>query len=343
MKIKADRNKVILRPHFKTHQSLEVARWFREEGITKCAVSTLDMALYFSDDGWDDITLAFPVNILEIDKINDLANRINLHILVEDPETLMRVDALMDFELNAFIEIDVGYGRTGIPAEQSDRINQLINSFDQVDLISLKGFLGHAGHSYKARSKAEIIEIHESSKSKFDLLNIYNADYPDLIISTGDTPTCSIAEDFSWCDEMRPGNFVFYDLAQWQIGSNDLDQIAVAMACPVVVKHPERNQVVVYGGGAHFAKDRITLQNGKTVWGLLVDYDLDNEDTWRIPEKRNWVVSLSQEHGIIEVDEETMAQIDIGDIITILPVHSCMAGLAMGEYLSTDNNRIDRL
>ena len=50
MKAKADTNKVILRPHFKTHQSHEVARWFRAEGVDKCAVSTLDMALYFAED-----------------------------------------------------------------------------------------------------------------------------------------------------------------------------------------------------------------------------------------------------------------------------------------------------
>jgi len=174
-------------------------------------------------------------------------------------------------------------------------------------------------------------------------LNSFQLNKPELIISTGDTPTCSIAEDFTWCDEIRPGNFVFYDLAQWQIGSNSLNQIAVAMACPVVTKHPDRNTIIVYGGGSHFAKDRLTLKNGKTIWGLLVDYDLSNDDTWTIPENRNWVTSLSQEHGIIEVDEETMANIHVGDIVTILPVHSCMAGLAMKEYLTTDNKIIKRL
>jgi len=343
MKAKADRNDVILRPHFKTHQSHEVGRWFRQEGITKCAVSTLDMSIYFAEDGWEDITLAFPVNILEIDKINNLAERIQLNIIVEAPETLMRVDALLDFEISAFIKIDVGYGRTGIPADQSDQINELIEAFNQVDLISLVGFLGHAGHSYKARSKSEIIEIHEAAKDMFASLERYKSQFPELIISVGDTPTCSVAEDFTWCEEIRPGNFVFYDLAQWQIGSNTLDQIAVAMTCPVVAKHLDRNQIVVYGGGSHFAKDRITLENGKTVWGLLVDYNLNKDPTWAISDKYNWAISLSQEHGIIEVDNETMNRTKIGDILTILPIHSCMAGLAMGEYLTTNNVIISRL
>jgi len=340
---RANRNDVVLRPHFKTHQSHEIGRWFQSKGISKCTVSSVDMAAYFADDGWEDITIAFPINLLEIDEINHLADQITLNVIIEDRETLLRLDAALDHEINAFIKVDVGYGRTGIPVEDTDGIQGLINSFDQTDLITWKGFLGHAGHSYKSRSEKEILEIHESSKSKFESLNHFRSSNPEIIISTGDTPTCSIADDFTWYDEIRPGNFVFYDLAQWQIGSNGLDQIAVAMACPVVALHRDRNQIIVYGGGAHFGKDRITLEDDKTIWGLVVHYNLNNDERWIITEKSNWVISLSQEHGIIEADDEMMQSVKVGDILTILPVHSCMTALAVGAYLTTDNQIIERL
>ena len=32
---KAKRSNVIFRPHFKTHQSIEVGRWFRAQGVDK--------------------------------------------------------------------------------------------------------------------------------------------------------------------------------------------------------------------------------------------------------------------------------------------------------------------
>ena len=65
---RAKNHDVTLRPHFKTHQCLEIGRWFKEKDITKITVSSLTMAKYFAEE-WDDITVAFPVNILEIDLI----------------------------------------------------------------------------------------------------------------------------------------------------------------------------------------------------------------------------------------------------------------------------------
>lgn len=343
MQSKADRNQITLRPHFKTHQSHEIGRWFKEIGVQKITVSTIDMALYFAADGWNDITVAFPVNILEIDKINRLARRIKLNLLVENPDVLLRLDALLDYEVDIFIKLDIGYGRTGIHYSNISAIDRMISAFDQTDLCSWNGFLAHAGHSYKCRNKDEIRAIHEASKLAIRTLDPLREKYPDFQISVGDTPTCSVAEDFGWCSEIRPGNFVFYDLTQWKIGSNDLNDIAVALACPVVAKHPERGELVLYGGGSHFAKDRLSLENGSNVWGLLVDYDTRKDNSWTIMDELHWMTSLSQEHGILSVNQRIMDNTKVGDLLTILPVHSCMTALAMGQYWTTEGNNIQRI
>ena len=44
---KAKENNLIFRPHFKTHQSEDIANWFRQFGIKKCTVSSVSMAEYF--------------------------------------------------------------------------------------------------------------------------------------------------------------------------------------------------------------------------------------------------------------------------------------------------------
>jgi len=41
---KARRHNLELRPHFKTHQSLEIGRWFKDAGVKKITASSLDMA-----------------------------------------------------------------------------------------------------------------------------------------------------------------------------------------------------------------------------------------------------------------------------------------------------------
>ena len=67
---KAKKYNLLFRPHFKTHQSATVARWFREMGVNHIAVSSLAMAHYFYQHGWDDIHIAFPYNLLEHQKLN---------------------------------------------------------------------------------------------------------------------------------------------------------------------------------------------------------------------------------------------------------------------------------
>ena len=69
MAAKAEKSGVIFRPHFKTHQSSEIGNWFRKYGVRHITVSSAQMAEYFAQHGWTDITIAFPVNILEIEKL----------------------------------------------------------------------------------------------------------------------------------------------------------------------------------------------------------------------------------------------------------------------------------
>ena len=336
---KAKRNNLIFRPHFKTHQSIEIGNWFKSYGVDKITVSSLDMASYFSDD-WKDITVAFPVNILEIDLINQLASKIQLNILVESIEVIEKLNQELTSPVHYYIKIDIGYHRSGIAPNNEELIDRILSISDSEKMI-FSGFLGHAGHSYKARTKEAIVNIHyESIELLQPLKNKYKVLYPNLILSVGDTPTCSVMEDFSKVDEIRPGNFVFYDLTQAQIGSNLESQIAVVMACPIVALHSERNELVVYGGGVHFAKDRLegTLQG--TIFGKMVDVTEKGISKVHLDV---FINSLSQEHGIVTMSKEKMVNYQLGDILYFLPVHSCMTAHAMKQYITLNGKTISRL
>ncbi len=92
MALKAKSNHVVFRPHFKTHQSAEIGEWFREEGIDRITVSSVTMAEYFAEAGWNDMLIAFPVNILEIESINKLAEKISLSLTIESVFTAKFLD-----------------------------------------------------------------------------------------------------------------------------------------------------------------------------------------------------------------------------------------------------------
>ena len=339
MSEKATRSGTFFRPHFKTHQSLTIGRWVKEEGVTAITVSSLQMAAYFAPE-WDDITVAFPVNLLEVDTINRLAAKIRLNILVENTRSLSFLKEHLTAPVGYFIKIDVGYGRTGLHPTAYQQINELLTFADAPNL-QFKGFLAHAGHTYKCRSAAAILAIHEESRRMMIALKErYQSRFPELIISLGDTPSCSVAEDFNGIDEIRPGNFVFYDLTQARIGSNTTEQIAVAMACPVVARHPERNELVVYGGGVHFSKDRMEGEPEGAVFGRVVRQAANG---WGelIPDM--YLRSLSQEHGIVKGPPAEVERYQVGDLLWVLPVHSCMAANAMKRYLTLEGQWVERL
>lgn len=325
---KARQNGLCFRPHFKTHQSVEVASWFREETST-ITVSSLRMAEFFINAGWDDLTLAFPVNVRALETIQKLTSAAKVHLLVESCEVLDTLEAGLQKETKVFIKIDLGYGRTGIPANKLTAIDQLVHRFTQCKTLKFAGFLSHAGHSYDARSHEALAAIHEASIARLSVLKErYSGDYPDLMLSLGDTPTCSVMDDFSGVDEMRPGNFVFFDLMQSLIGSCRPEQIAVAMACPVVAVHPERNEVIIHGGGVHFSKEFLDDPIHGRHYGQVAEASQE-EDQWGAPIPGAHLKKLSQEHGTIVADDAFIESLQIGDLVKILPVHSCMTANLM--------------
>jgi len=337
MSDKAKHHQVEFRPHFKTHQSLEIGRWFKGEDVNKITVSSLDMAAYFSKE-WDDITVAFPINILEIDTINTLAKRITLNILIESETIVNLLEDQLTYAVNFFIKINVGNNRAGLEPHNIQAIRSILDITKSSKKLNFIGFLGHAGQTYKCRNHSDILTEHDKCKHiLISLKNEFRTQYPNLKLSLGDTPSCSISEDFNGIDEIRPGNFVFYDVTQSIITSCEAHQIAIAMACPIVAIHPNKNEIIVYGGGIHLSKDRIVNENGVTIFGKIVS---KTETGWSNPLTGIYVKSLSQEHGVIHVPDEYISDFKIGDYTLILPVHSCMTADLMKHYRTTINKSI---
>ena len=339
MASKARKNGVRFRPHFKTHQSAEVGEWFRECGVDAITVSSVEMAMYFAQHGWKDITIAFPVNILEIENINRLASSIKLNLLVESKETVAFLAKNLLDAVDVWIKIDVGYHRTGIHWNQFDEIATLAHSIAQSKRMTFKGLLTHSGHAYRAQFPAEVTAIYLESVQRLREIKkrLVAHGFPNTRISIGDTPSCSIVEDFSGVDEIRPGNFVFYDIMQLSIGSCQEENIAVAVACPVVAKHQERNEIVIYGGAVHLSKEFIVDKKGNKVFGYVALFDGTG---WSLVIENTYISALSQEHGIIKTESDFFEKVTIGDVLLILPVHSCLTANLLRKYLTLDGKTI---
>ena len=325
------------RPHFKTHQSLEVGEWFKEYGVDAITVSSVTMAEYFSPL-WKDITIAIPFNIHEVGRVNGFSRDCAINLCVMDPETVGQLDHSLQRDVGAFVKVDVGYGRTGL-TEDDPELERVLDAMERSSKLAFRGFLGHAGHSYYAKSTDQIGAIDTEGRAVMQRLQSrFETRFPGLETSLGDTPCCSLAEDFAGIAEWRPGNFVFYDLTQHKLGACALEDIAVAMACPVIAKHADR--LIIHGGAVHFARDTMLGDDGKPVFGWVVE---QQGDGWGTPIEGLKITSLSQEHGIITGPEEALGHFSVGDFVRVLPAHSCMTAAAMKRYRTLDGRVIPNI
>ncbi len=339
MAAKARKSGVRFRPHFKTHRSAGVGEWFRDYGVDAITVSSLDMAAYFADHGWKDITVAFPVNLLEIDKVNSLAPEIALGVLVESKDVVEFLAAQLQYKVSTWIKVDIGYGRTGVAWDRPDEIVELAQALVATDQLAFRGLLTHAGHSYHAASKLELEAIHRDTVAR--LAHVREAlraeGFLHVELSSGDTPTCSVVDDFTGLDEIRPGNFVFYDLKQAMVGSCSEREIAVAVACPVVAKHATRNEIVLYGGAVHLSKESFVRADGTPTFGHVAFWEGDG---WGPSLPDTYVSSLSQEHGIVRTTADVLNQVRVGDVLIVVPVHSCLLSYLLNDYHTLDGEII---
>ena len=327
---KARRNNLIFRPHFKSHQSATIGEWYREEGVTAITVSSVEMACYFTDAGWNDITIAFPVNLRELEEIDRLAGTIHLNLLVNSPEIISILDRKLKNPVGIFIEIDAGYHRSGLTLENMELIEPIIEGCEQSNKLDFKGFLSHFGESYQAKSPDEIKKVYHHGVKELQQIKRLLHPRQAGIISVGDTPTCSVIDNFPGVDEIRPGNYLFYDVMQLETGSCNADQIALCLAAPVVDLYPTRNEVIVYAGAIHLSKEML-FRNGEEFFGLVVKL---TDEGWSEPLEGCVVTQLSQEHGVLRLDTDTLHSLHPGSLIGILPGHACLTADAMKEYMT---------
>lgn len=327
---KAQNLGIKFRPHFKTHQNQVVGRWFRDFGITSIAVSSPTMAQYFADDGWTDITIAFPFISAQTDAINSLAKKIQLQVTVSSLGNAEKVAQSIHSKMGVLVEIDSGQGRSGVNPNDSKTIKSILSTLLPNQNITFLGFLTHAGQSYQLKSE----QLHDFNtticKTLSTLKSEWINDFPNIITSYGDTPTSVVCNSFQGVDELRPGNLVFFDMQQATQGICSTSDIAIALAVPIVSVYADKLKAIVWGGAVHLSKDFYIDEHGNKSFGAVCK--LNANLTWSEPIQGVYVESVSQEHGVIKAqDNEAFKRIEDEEYLAILPAHACLTVHSMRE------------
>ncbi len=336
---RARRFGVRFRPHFKTHQSRDIGRIFREFGVTAITVSSVDMARYFAADGWTDILIAFPFNRLEAGELGALTRGRSIGVLVESSDGLDALARAAAAPVDVWIKINVGANRAGADWADGPLLARIARETSRRPGLRLRGLLTHNGRTYGTPSLGALARCHADAMRKMRRARrlLEGAGFRGLEISVGDTPSCSRLDDFEGADEIRPGNFVLNDVIQLELGSCDETDIAAAVACPVVAVHAARNEAVLYGGAIHLSKEDVPIRGGGRIYGRVCR---PRGLGWGRMLARTALVALSQEHGVIRTTPEEARRIKPGDLLYVLPAHSCLTVDLFCSYLRTDGERI---
>jgi D-serine deaminase-like pyridoxal phosphate-dependent protein len=327
------------RPHFKTHQSRRVGRIFREFGVEAITVSSVEMAEYFAADGWRDILIAFPVNLREADAIGRLAARCRLGLLVESPEVVGRLGRTLSKTVDLWVKVDIGHRRAGIDWDDADLLVRTCRAAVSGPRFRLRGILTHNGRTYAARTLEALVRSHADAMDKMRRARdrLAAAGFPALEVSVGDTPACSRLDDFAGADEIRPGNFVLYDAMQLELGSCRERDVAAAVACPVVAVHPSRGEILLYGGAIHLSVESFPMADEARAYGRVCR---PRGRAWGPVLPGTFVARLSQEHGVVKTTSREVARTRPGDVLFVLPAHSCLTVNLFDAYAGLDGRRI---
>jgi len=329
---KAKENNCTFRPHFKTHQSNVIGDWFREEGVTGITVSTPDMAEYFINNSWDDVTLAFPFFPAQLNRIKELQAKSYIRLFVYDTKMVRYLDKHLSAPVGIMIEADAGYNRSGVA--DIEIIHQIVSEIEKSTVLEFKGFYSHDGDTYKVQGEMEVRKIAERNLKFFRKLSEF---YPDANYCLGDTPSGSLMDSFPGANEISPGNLVFYDWMQTQIGSCSLDDVSLLVKAPIGQIKDESNMLIMHCGAVHLSKDHITV-DGNVHYGKPVYYD----DGVIKPVEGAFVESLSQEHGIVRMSDHLRKVINGKNHLLICPVHSCLTANLFEHYENRNGEKISK-
>jgi D-serine deaminase-like pyridoxal phosphate-dependent protein len=299
-----------LRPHVKTHKSIEIARRQLAAGAVGITVATLSEASVFADAGFTDIFVAYPLWIDEF-KLPVLAHVLARSFVllgvdsVEGVTHLARTGLAKTGRLEIMIEVDSGHHRSGVRPGDAGVLAAAARGVG----LGVAGVFTFPGHSYSTSTRQSAAQDERDALSTA-VTSLSEQGITARVVSGGSTPSLEFA-DSSVLTEIRPGVYVFGDAQQWELEATKPADIALTAVATVVSRSPDH--LILDAGSKVLGADRAAYASG---FGRLLDY----------PDAR--LTALSEHHA-------TVAGVDLplGKRVRVVPNHVCAAVNLADDYL----------
>src|SRR5438132_4800486 len=280
-KLAADHN-VELRPHAKTHKSAYMAKRQVAHGAVGLPCAAVTEAEVFADAGVDDLLIAHPpVGRPKLERLAALASRVKrLAVSLDD----VGIAKTLPPNVEVVWEVDPGQHRIGTPPGEST-VKAVQGLVRAIGAERFRGLITHGGHVYAATNQRErqvaAEQENQAVTATAEMLRQGGIEVRE--VSIGSTPTAGLALR-DGITEMRPGTYIYGDANQVALGSQSLEDCALAVVATVVSTPAPDRAVVDAGSKALSAELRVAGLNG---YGIV----LGNEDVA--------IARISEEHAVL--------------------------------------------
>jgi len=332
-------NGIQLRPHIKTHKTVE-GSIFQTGGTKRCVVtSTLVEAEMLADAGFDDILYGVPYIPAHLERVYILAGRLDkFHQFVASKEAcqqLAKATPPPGKKWSLMVKVDCGNARAGVWWEEETVITLAKYIHDQPSL-HFHGLYIHCGNSYSAHSVEEVKRVRDATIDMATRLveKLSSIGVPCPSYGIGSTPSCSHpGQKYDNITEIHPGNYAFYDTQQEGLGSCSRGEIAAVVATRIIGHYPARRQLLVDCGFTGLTKQGKGNQaaHPRMIAAIKGHPQLMLSD-------------MTQEHGFVEPISATASPdysaLPVGSLLYLLPYHSCATAACHPTYYVTDKNGV---
>jgi D-serine deaminase-like pyridoxal phosphate-dependent protein len=313
-----------LRPHAKTHKSLEVARWQIDRGAIGICCAKLGEAEVFAAAGFTDIRLPYPIHPINAPRLLALLVRTEVSFIVDHLEVARAWSAAISAAgrtVDVLVKVDVGFHRCGIDPDPRTAV-PFIKTVASLPGLHFRGLLAHAGHAYHATSEAHLRAIaEEEARTLRTLADAAQAERVGIAeLSAGATPPARFSLEEETLTEFRAGNYVYFDRTQVGLGAASIDDCALTVMATVVSK-PSADRIILDCGSKTLSSD------GARGFAPLAGHGAVYRDALMPPGSKPdedlIVERLSEEHATVRVASGRTA-LEPGDRVRLIPNHSCV-------------------
>jgi D-serine deaminase-like pyridoxal phosphate-dependent protein len=315
-----------LRPHVKTHKTIEIARLQMAAGASGLCLAKVGEAEAFAAAGFDDLFLAYPtVGADKARRLLALAERARLTVGADSAEgaaSLGSVFADAGRTLDVRLKIDVGLHRVGVLPEDAVA---LADAVAHLPGLRLRGIFTHAGHAYVQATPAgvEAVGRDEGRILVETAARLRDAGFPVDEVSVGSTPSARFAARVDGVTECRPGNYVFHDASQVALGTCATEDCALTIVA-TVVSAPAADRAVVDAGSKTISSDPLRPREGG--YGQILG-------------RQSRLARLSEEHGVVAVVPGESFR--VGERVRLLPNHACVVANLHDRLVTVRGDRVE--